>query len=154
VRNELSAVPSEYWTHEQHWNWLYTYRSLLDEKNASYPAWMRTSAAERDEAKGFLVIDTEGDRPTGGRVTDWEFRRLPARPMIDLEIGASTPADPKAWLTSSFEAMDGDAVIRVRVTAEPDEAMREALRAATLRELALPTQTVEVSWPRRTRGNT
>jgi hypothetical protein len=47
VRNELSAVPGEYWTQEQHWNWLYVYRSLLGEKNASYPAWMRTTAAKR-----------------------------------------------------------------------------------------------------------
>jgi hypothetical protein len=54
VRNELSAVPSEYWTHEQHWNWLYSYRSLLDEKNASYPAWMRTSAAERSAIQAQL----------------------------------------------------------------------------------------------------
>jgi hypothetical protein len=54
VRNELSAVPGEHWTHEGHWNWLYIYRSLLEEKNASYPAWMRTSAAERSAIQAQL----------------------------------------------------------------------------------------------------
>jgi hypothetical protein len=47
VRDELSAMPRENWTQSLHWNWLYVYRSLLGEKNASYPAWMRTTAAER-----------------------------------------------------------------------------------------------------------
>jgi hypothetical protein len=47
VRNELSAIPVEYWTDEQHWNWLYVYRSLLEEKNASYPSWMNTTAWKR-----------------------------------------------------------------------------------------------------------
>ena len=114
----------------------------------------RTSAAERDEAKGFLVIEFDCDRSSGGRVAGWEFRRLPARPMIDLEIGDRPTSDPAGWLRSRLRALDPDAVVRVRVTAEPDEAMHGALRAASLRELALPTQTVEVSWPRRTRGNT
>ena len=47
VRNELSAVPAEHWTREQHWNWLHVYRRLLQEKNASYPAWMNTAAWKR-----------------------------------------------------------------------------------------------------------
>jgi len=109
----------------------------------------RTSAAERDEAKGYLMIDLEGDQRTGGRVVDWVFHQLPARPMVDLDIGAANVTDPAQWLRSSFEAMDRDAVVRVRVTRTPDDAMRNALRAASLRDLALLTQTVEVSWPRR-----
>jgi hypothetical protein len=37
VRNELSALRTEHWTESLHWNWLYVYRALLAEKNASYP---------------------------------------------------------------------------------------------------------------------
>jgi hypothetical protein len=47
LRNELSAVPVEHWTQEEHWNWLHVYRRLLQEKNASYPAWMNTAAWKR-----------------------------------------------------------------------------------------------------------
>jgi len=111
----------------------------------------RTSAAERDEAKGFLIIEFEGDRRSGGKLIDWVFHELPARPMIDLELKDPPPADPARWLRSVFEAIDQNAVVRVRVVRSPDEAMRVALRAASLRELALPTQTVEVSWPRKDR---
>ena len=114
----------------------------------------RTSAAERNEAKGFLVIGFDCDRSTGGRVAGWQSHPLPVRPMVDLEIGEAVHSDPARWLRSSFEAIDPDAIIRVRVLSEPDDAMRETLRAASLRELARPTQTVEVSWPRRTRADT
>lgn len=109
----------------------------------------RTSAAERDETKGYLIVEFEPDRQTGGRVVDWEFHALPARPMVDLEIVEADPSDPMGWLRSRFQVLDPDAVVRVRVTTMPGEAMREALRAGSLRDLALPTQTVEVSWPRR-----
>jgi len=108
----------------------------------------RTSAAERDESKGFLIIEFGGDRSTGGRIVEWRFHELPTRPMIDLEIGSQPTSDPAGWLRSRFLTLDPDAVVRVRVAAEPDETMREALRATTLRELALPTQTIEVAWPR------
>lgn len=113
----------------------------------------RTSAAERNEAKGFLVVELEGDRSTGGRVADWTFHELPSRPMVDLDIDGTGHTDPARWLRSSFEAIDPDAIIRVRVSSAPGEAMRAALRAASLRDLALPTQTVEVSWPRGSRKN-
>jgi DNA repair exonuclease SbcCD nuclease subunit len=109
----------------------------------------RTSTAERDEPKGYLVLEITGDRATGGRLIDWSFHELPARPMIDLEIRAGRTADLAGWLRSRFVAIDPDAVVRVRVTEDPGEAARGALRAASLRDLALPTQTVEVSWQTR-----
>lgn len=109
----------------------------------------RTSAAERDETKGYLIIDFEPDRRTGGRVINWDFHELPARPMIDLEIGTSSGDGAAEWLEAKLRSADPDAVIRIRVTRPPHVAMREALRAASLRRLAFPTQTVEVSWPRR-----
>lgn len=113
----------------------------------------RTSAAERDEAKGYLVIDFEPDRRTGGRVIDWEFDELPARPMIDIEIDPSAGDGAADWLRARLQAVDPDAIVRLRVNRPPGEAMREALKAASLRRLALPTQTVEVSWPRKETGS-
>jgi len=109
----------------------------------------RTSAAERDEAKGYLIVDLEPDRRTGGRMTGWRFHALPARPMIDLELEPTPGIAATDWLRAKLQSIDPDAVIRIRITRTPDEGMRAALKAASLRGLALPTQTVEVSWPRR-----
>jgi len=82
VRNELSAVPSTYWTQEQHWNWLYVYRSLLGEKNASYPAWMRTSATERSAIQAQLGSWTH----------------------LLREVGAAGPAAPTPGASGSAES--------------------------------------------------
>jgi hypothetical protein len=52
VRNELSALRTVHWTEDLYWNWLYIYRALLQEKNASYPVWMRTTAWKRRDLQG------------------------------------------------------------------------------------------------------
>ena len=109
----------------------------------------RTSAAERDEAKGYLVLEFEGDRDAGGRLVDWTFHELPARPMVDLELDPSVGIGAADWLRAKLESIDPEAIVRIRVTRTPDETMCEALKAASLRQLALPTQTVDVSWPRK-----
>jgi len=109
----------------------------------------RTSSAECDETKGYLIIDFEPDRRTGGRVVDWVFHELTARPMVDLELDSTAGIGASDWLKAKLASIDPDAIIRIRVTRPPGEAMREALKAASLRVLALPTQTVEVSWPRK-----
>lgn len=112
----------------------------------------RTSAAERDETKRYLIIDFETDRRNGGRVINWGFHELTARPMVDLELDPTAGIGAADWLKAKLASIDPDAIIRIRVSRPPGEAMREALKAASLRVLALPTQTVEVSWPRKERS--
>ena len=111
----------------------------------------RTSAAERDEAKGFLMLEFEPDRNSGGRLGSWEFRKLPARPMIDIILPPTdpNPEDLGRWLRTRFADIDSEAVIRIRISGPLDDHSREVIRAASLRKLSQPTQTVEVSWPRR-----
>lgn len=111
----------------------------------------RTGTAERHERKGYVTIVLEPDRAVGGRVLDWTFTELPARPMIDLEITGVAARNPASWLRSRFAAIDPDAIIRLRLLVPPDETLRDVLRSASLRQLAQPTQTVEVSRPRRRR---
>ena len=45
----------------------------------------RTSAAERDEPKGYMTLDLQ-PTPEGGRLAEHRFHELPARPMVDLKI--------------------------------------------------------------------
>jgi hypothetical protein len=54
VRNELSALRAEHWTEDLHWTWLYVYRALLEEKNASYPNWMHTTAWKRKQLQSMF----------------------------------------------------------------------------------------------------
>jgi hypothetical protein len=54
VRIELESLPDEEWTAELFWNWLYTYRLLIQDKNLSYPKWMRTRAWRRRELQTML----------------------------------------------------------------------------------------------------
>ena len=49
VRNELSTLRPANWTSDLYWNWLYIYRALVQDKNASYPGWMRTAAWKRKD---------------------------------------------------------------------------------------------------------
>jgi DNA repair protein SbcD/Mre11 len=42
----------------------------------------RTSFAEKDEAKGYLILETDSESGTpGGTISQWQFHPLPVRPM-------------------------------------------------------------------------
>jgi len=109
----------------------------------------RISAAERYERKGYLTLDLESDRTGSGRVADWAFHPLPVRRWADLDLPRETLTKPADWFRKMAASMDADAIVRFRIDRSLGEEERQAFRAASLRALALPTQTVEVSWPRR-----
>ncbi len=108
----------------------------------------RTALAEIGEPKGYMIVYVGGD----GRTTRvrWEFRKLPARPMIRKEIAVDS-AD-EAMLASAVEGIiasaPSDAVLSIRVNGTPTDAQWRALSAARLREIAPGTMNVEVSVPR------
>jgi DNA repair protein SbcD/Mre11 len=103
----------------------------------------RTSFAERDEAKGFVMV-TIGAGGPGGRLLAGAFRRLPARPMHVLEVAGSDAAFRlEREIRAAIAAAPPDVVLQVRV---PEAlAGAEVLRAARLRELGPPTANVTVS---------
>jgi DNA repair exonuclease SbcCD nuclease subunit len=103
----------------------------------------RTSFAERDETKGF-VMATVGPGGPGGRLLACEFRPLPARPMRVHEVADGSPAsDLEGELRAAIAAAPPDVVLQLRV---PEVlAGAEALRAGRLRALGPPTANVTVS---------
>ncbi|MCU0234686.1 MAG: metallophosphoesterase [Thermoanaerobaculales bacterium] len=118
----------------------------------------RTSFAERHEAKGFMVLELEPDPATGGRLAGWELRELPARPMVAVEVDASGcgPAALEERLREALAPLPSDAVVQLRVTGELAGGAAEAIRAASLRRLHLPTMSVSVrlaSAPHGARGS-
>lgn len=83
----------------------------------------RTSFAERLETKGYLVLSLRG-----GAVSDFEFRKLPARPMFSLSGGD----DLRARLAS----LPPDAIVRIDTS---------SLTAAELRAIAPPEMNIDLA---------
>lgn len=104
----------------------------------------RTSLAEADETKGFMIVEVACDG-SGARV-DWRFHRLPARPLVrrDVELdGIADDALESAIRTVIAEA-PADAVLTIRVVGAVSERGRRILSAANLRRLAPSSMNVEL----------
>jgi exonuclease SbcD len=105
----------------------------------------RTAFAEMGEAKGFLVVRA-GDREGKPRV-EWEFRELPARPMIRKEILVDGSSE-SALATTVHEiiaAAPRDAVLSIRVAGALTDAQWRVVSAASLRAVAPRTMNVEIT---------
>ena len=101
----------------------------------------RTATAEIGEPKGYLIVTLDP-----GRRVQWEFRELPARPMIRKDI------DPQGLSEEALFARVGqlvaespaDAVLCLRLVGEPSDEHRRVLSATRLREIAPRTMNVEI----------
>ena len=111
----------------------------------------RTSFAERREGKGTLLLEVDRDEASGcgdgGQLVAWEFRELPVRPMVDLEVDPSRDAPAlKALLQDALSHLDPESIVRIRLSAPPGPAALAAQRAAALRAIAPPSMDVRVAW--------
>jgi exonuclease SbcD len=106
----------------------------------------RTSFAERDEEKGYLVLQVEPGADRGGILKQWTFHRLPARPMVlvDVEANGFAFGALQTLLTRAITGAPADAVLRIRVHGHPAPSAFAALRAAHVRGLAPATMNVDV----------
>jgi len=104
----------------------------------------RTSFAEVGENKGFMVVHLDPEAEEG-RVR-WEFRRLPARPMIREELIADAMhgRSLESALRDIIAAAPADAVLSIRVTGSLTDADWRALSAPNIRALVPETMNVEV----------
>ena len=111
----------------------------------------RTSAAERDDPKGFLTLVVRSPAEAGPAVA-WEFHELPVRPMREVELDPRA-ADLEMRLRHVLDALPPRCVVRVRLSAAPPEPALAVLRAEALRALAPAGVEVDVVWgPWRRRG--
>ena len=103
----------------------------------------RTSFAERDEVKGF-VMATVGAGGPGGRLVAGVFRPLPARPMRVHDLAAACPGPGlEREIRAVLAAAPANVVLQLRVPGSLSGA--ESLRAACLRALSPPGANVTVS---------
>ena len=121
---------------------------------ALYPGSVeRTSLAEKDEPKGYLILEFEAESTSGGRLERSEFRALPARPMFALTIDA-TGLGPEVLENEIREKLGqrpSDAVVHLRVEGDLRPDSGRVIRAANLRRLHPVTMTVALRFrpPRR-----
>ncbi|MFH1764104.1 MAG: DNA repair exonuclease [Gemmatimonadota bacterium] len=110
----------------------------------------RTAFAEKDEEKGFLLLEVA---PTdhGGALVRVEFVGLPARPMLirDLHPKAGPGTcwcrhDLEAQLTAILAGVPRDAVLRVRVHGPVGSDVRPVVAAPRLRRVSPPEMNIEV----------
>jgi DNA repair exonuclease SbcCD nuclease subunit len=105
----------------------------------------RTSFAEMGEPKGFIVLtirESEGDTDVR-----WEFRPLPARPMVQAEVsaeGIDVPALDSA-IQSIVANAPNDAVLSIRVAGSLTDAHWRALSSRRLREFVPETMNLEIA---------
>jgi hypothetical protein len=115
----------------------------------------RTSFREKDEPKGYLTLEivpapgTVKNSPGRGTVSQWQFHRLPARPMTQLELRANGMKAHalKSLIEETLKPLPVDSVVKIRVHGRlPDESL-EILSAESLRSLTLPTMNLTVTLP-------
>lgn len=105
----------------------------------------RTSVAEKDETKGYLLVElvADAEQPRAA----WRFRPLPTRPFVlrELPIDGLGPAALEAALRVMVAEESPDAVLRIRTrgTAASQESLH-VLSAAHLRTIAPSTMNLEV----------
>jgi DNA repair exonuclease SbcCD nuclease subunit len=104
----------------------------------------RTSLAERDDAKGYAILELTADGDIGGRVVAHEFRELPARPMFSVSLDASdlTPGELESRIREELSGIPDDAVVSLRIEGELSPGAERVVRAEKLRSLHPPSMTV------------
>jgi DNA repair exonuclease SbcCD nuclease subunit len=120
----------------------------------------RTSIAEKEERKGYLLLDVEATADGRGRLAHVTFRELPTRPMValDLAVDGRRAAELAAELGRRLAALDPESIVRVRLRGDPQPAqldeLGDELGAEELRRLSPPTMNVDIAWPRPARTST
>jgi len=118
-----------------------------DELQVIYPgSTERTSFAEKDKPKGFYDIKI-GPGPAGEDwVTALDFLELPARPMVDIEVGAEIRASGlRGYLLGRIATLDRNAVVRLRCASQLDAATGTMLTARFLRSVFPSSMSIQLS---------
>lgn len=107
----------------------------------------RTSIAEADEEKGYLIVEVLAGAPEAP--VSWTFHPLPARPLLvrELAVEAVEPADLERSLEAIIHESPSDAVLTIRVNGQLSAKSARYLTAARLRDIAPPTMNVELRFP-------
>jgi len=105
----------------------------------------RTSFAEKDEKKGYVILTVRDDGTQKAKLHTWTFHELPARPMIDLEFDGAGQRSFPSWLQQRLNRLPKDSIVKIRIHGALDRELREAIGAAALRSMTPATMNVYVT---------
>ena len=107
----------------------------------------RTSFAEREEDKGYLLLTIQLSGQDRGVLAEASFNPLPTRPMVSLTLDPEAP-DVSVLLdlvSRRLRPLDPDAVVRVQMRGPHSRWACDTLSAAVLRELAPRTMNITLA---------
>ncbi len=129
-----------------------------DAKGNPYPSLVyypgsieRTSFAERNEVKGYLILDINIDGESDRPVVSHQFIPLPMRPMVSFDVSASTLTmeNIAKRLGGLINSQDENSIVRIAVRGDLDKTVGKILTTGYLRSLAPDTMNVTLSVPGR-----
>jgi DNA repair exonuclease SbcCD nuclease subunit len=108
----------------------------------------RTSFAERNEKKGYLIIEFESEAATGRMLRYWRFHRLPVRPMIQLNLHVSRikNAELRSWIETRLAVLPEDSIVKLKIHDSVSQEAMKILSAASLRTLAPKTMNIDAAF--------
>jgi DNA repair exonuclease SbcCD nuclease subunit len=107
----------------------------------------RASFAEKNEPKGYLILEFEASGTAAGTLRNWTFHELPARPMrqLDLHAAAMNGRQIQSWIQSRLYEIPADSVVKLKVHGNISAETLAVIRAPALRALAPSTMNIDAT---------
>ncbi len=107
----------------------------------------RTSFAEKEESKGYLIMEFDTRKTSAIALRNWTFHRLPARPMVQLNLhaGGMPGLQIQSWIQSRINKIPADSVVKLKVHGKISAEAMAVLRAPRLRALAPETMNIDAT---------
>jgi len=113
----------------------------------------RTALAEMGERKGYMLLQLPATAGEAGPAATWEFRELPARPMLVRELPAAgcSGAELERALRDIVASVPTDAVLAIRVGGPLAAEQLRVLSAPNLRTFVPDSMNIDIQaeWPGR-----
>jgi len=108
----------------------------------------RTSFAEKDEPKGYLILEID-PHSKDSILSRWSFQKLPTRPMKKIEIDTTGLEPHILWdlLKISLGRIDPNSVVRIEIRGKFTEKYSHMLRASEIRSICPREMNVSLSFP-------
>ena len=108
----------------------------------------RTSFAEKNEKKGYLILEFARLGAKSGGLSRWQFHELPTRPMIQLNLHPRDmdAAKLRSYLANAIGELPEDGIVKLKIHGRISQEAAGVLRAASLRSLAPPTMNIDAAF--------
>lgn len=104
----------------------------------------RTSFAERNEKKGYIILEIITGKRSEKPKFAWSFRELPARPMENVQISAAGRSAQQlgSLIKKTLAALDPNSIVKLHIEGSVSASARSVLSAESLRSLAPPEMNI------------